>query len=148
MITIRSNPSLHRMKDKMVTKSMFGINFAFEDLLIPSLNYKKNLNIDSNFKVPLKDTPFETSRIKIMLDHDFTEKYFEIFYFGYMDILASIGGINASIKPLIGIVGPIFILNFMYQLAKIIHEKYEDQYHEELVKLHNDYRVLYEKIDI
>ena len=37
----------------------------------------------------------------IMLDTDFTEKNYEVHYFGYMDILGIIGGLNASIGPLL-----------------------------------------------
>lgn len=83
-----------------------------------------------------------------MLDHDFTEKYYEIRYFGYMDILSIIGGLNASIGPIFGLFTPLFILNFLYQLAQLIINKNKKNYHQELIKLHADYRDLFSRIDV
>ena len=67
------------------------------------------MNIDENYLVPLKDTPFETNEFLVMIDTDFTEKDYEIHYFGYMDILGIIGGLKASIGPLLGFFSPLFI---------------------------------------
>ena len=60
-----------------------------------------------------------------MIDHDFVEKYYEIFYFGPMDILSIIGGLNASIAPALGLLTPIFIISFLYQLSIVIKEKHK-----------------------
>ena len=83
-----------------------------------------------------------------MIDHDFVQKYYEIYFFGYMDILSIIGGLNASIAPILGMLSPIFIINYLYQLSKIILGKYERQYHAELVILHRDYRSLFDEYEI
>ena len=66
-----------------------------------TLDWKKNLNIDENYRVPLKEKPFSSSTIVVMVNTDFTEKNYDIFYFGYMDIMGMIGGLNASIGPLL-----------------------------------------------
>ena len=49
-----------------------------------------------------------------MIDHDFVQVEYELNYFGYMDILAIIGGLNASIVPIFGLLTPLFIMNFLY----------------------------------
>ena len=49
-----------------------------------------------------------------MIDIDFTEKSYEVHYFGYMDILGIIGGLNASIGPLLGQFTPLFIMNYLF----------------------------------
>ena len=49
-----------------------------------------------------------------MLNHDFTERNYQIQYFEWMDILAILGGFNASLGPLFGTMLPIFMLNFLY----------------------------------
>ena len=148
MITIRSFSSLKRFKFQNVTKQILGIDLESGDILIDNLDFKKNLNIDSNYMVPIKNTEFKSSTIKVMFDHDFTEKYYEIQYFDYWDILAIIGGLNASIKPLMSMASSLFIINFLYQLAKLILGKYDNQYKEELVLMHAEYRSLFGKVDL
>ena len=83
-----------------------------------------------------------------MIDHDFTEKHYLITYYEWMDILSSIGGYNASIGPMLNLLVPLFILNFLFQLSKLIHGKNKDNYHQELHVLHSDYRSVFEKIQI
>ena len=65
-----------------------------------------------------------------------------------MDILSIIGGLNASIAPIFGMLTPIFIINYLYQLSKILISKYEDSYREELINLHMDYRQLFSEYNI
>ena len=117
MITIRSGSSMFHHKDRNVTKSVLGFVIETADIREKTLVYVKNTNVDENYKVPLKDTPFKSSDIIIMMDTDFTEKNYEIYYFGYMDILGIIGGLNASISPIIGLLAPLFIINYLITLA-------------------------------
>ena len=84
----------------------------------------------------------------IMLDTDFTEKNYEVHYFGYMDILGIIGGLNASIGPLLAQFAPMFIMNYLYQLAQLIIGKYRQQYHKELAKIHQEFRKAFNRINI
>lgn len=97
-----------------MTRKIFGFSVSSENILLEHIHFGRNINVNSDRKVPLKLTPFETSEIVIMFDHDFTEKYYEIKYFGYMDILSIIGGLNASLGPIFGLFTPLFILNFLY----------------------------------
>ena len=96
---------------------MLGFTIETADILEKIIVYIKNTNVDENYKVPLKDTPLNDSDIIIMIDTDFTEKNYQIYYFGPMDILGIIGGLNASIGPLIGLLAPLFIINYLFTLA-------------------------------
>ena len=78
MITIRSGSSNCHHIDKNVTKSFLGFNLETDEIKEKFLEYTKNLNVDENYKVPLKNTPFKSTNIKIMIDTDFTEKNYEI----------------------------------------------------------------------
>ena len=98
--------------------------------------------------VPIMEHYGDSSEVSIMLNHDFTERYYEIRYFGPMDILTICGGYNASIGPMLGLLSPIFVLNFLYQLAVLILYKSKNLYQEELAILHADYRKIFEKIDV
>lgn len=84
------------------------------DIVIKLLQYKKNINIDKDYMVPIMEHYGDSSEVSIMLNHDFTERYYEIRYFGPMDILTICGGYNASIGPMLGLLSPIFVLNFLY----------------------------------
>ena len=83
-----------------------------------------------------------------MLDHDFTEKYYEIKFFQIMDILAIIGGLNASIGPILGLLIPLLTMNYLYQLAKLIIGKHRYNYSKQLEMLYNDFKRVYEKINV
>lgn len=136
---MRTTPSLYRHKNKNVTRQMLGIKLETSDVLHEFLAYKKNLNIDDDLRVPLKDTPFNSSEVTIMIDHDFTQRYYEVYYFGVTDIMAIIGGLNASIGPLLKSLAPLFILNYLWALSEIIRHKHQEKYHRNLMHLYLDY---------
>ena len=83
------------------------------------MDYKKNLNVDETGKVPIDDRTFGSSDVVILIDMDFTEKMFELYYFNFMDIMSIIGGLNASIGPVLGFIAPLFIMNYLYQLSQL-----------------------------
>jgi hypothetical protein len=64
---------------------------------------------------------------------DFTEREYSIKYFDAMDIVATLGGINGFLKPVLGVFGPLFILYFLILLANILIELYDTDYKNELV---------------
>lgn len=59
------------------------------------------------------------------IDFDFTERIYTIKYFGIMDVMSTLGGLRASILPLLGWFIPLMTLHFLYSLAGIIDEKME-----------------------
>ena len=60
------------------------------------------------------------------LDFDFTERIYEVQYYGLMDLLAKLGGLRASIAPMLGYIAPLLTLHFLYTLACIMDDKLED----------------------
>jgi hypothetical protein len=50
-----------------------------------------------------------------------------------MDILASIGGLNAFITPLVSKLVPFFVIAFLFRLAKIIKDYASKAYRDELI---------------
>lgn len=77
------------------------------------------------------DPIFDSSTITVNLEFDFTERVFTLFYFSLSDILSIIGGLKASISPLLSSLTPLFILIFLIKLSYIIREKMEQNYKEE-----------------
>ena len=57
------------------------------------------------------------------VNFEFTERIYDVEYFGIMDLLSKLGGLRASILPIIGYVAPFLALHFFYSLAGIIDDK-------------------------
>lgn len=56
-------------------------------------------------------------------------------YYGLMDVLAKLGGLRASIAPIIGYLVPLLTLHFLWSLAGIIDDKLETLQFDEMVSL-------------
>ena len=86
-----------------------------------NITFKRNLNVNVNGLTPTHDGEyFKTSDVTIMMDHDFTERVFIIRYFGYADILSKIGGLTASLRPMLAVLAPGFIVLYLFTLSDII----------------------------
>lgn len=87
----------------------------------------------------------------IFLQFDFTERIFTLYYFSVFDILASIGGLKASIGPILSIATPVSILIFLIKLAMIIrdslHQNYIDEHYRLLPIAKTNLVSLYEEIN-
>ena len=87
-------------------------------------------------KTPIRLTERKVgSSIISNLDFDFTERIYDIQYRGIVDMFAKLGGLRASIAPLMGYFVPLLALHFLYSLAGILDEKLEDQQFNEMVNL-------------
>ena len=69
------------------------------------------------------------------IDFDFTERVYDVHYFGIMDLLSKLGGLRASIIPIIGYFTPLIALHFFYSLAGIIDEKMSKYQLKEMLSL-------------
>ena len=59
------------------------------------------------------------------IDFDFTQREYKYKYFDLDDIVAKIGGLRASIMPILNFFMPLVILYFLIELSKIIKENTE-----------------------
>lgn len=100
-------------KNTNVSASFLGIPISSSDVVKKQLYYKQSKGIDQDFHIPQSTGSFNNSNIVVLLNFEFTEQIFEIYYIGVLDILARIGGLSASILPILRILGPYFILAFL-----------------------------------
>ena len=84
--------------------------------------------------MPHRET-YNSSHAIIQFQFDFTEKEFTITYFGILDIVSTLGGLNGFVTLIIRIMTPIFILMFLVSLSKIIMEVYDKKYRHELISI-------------
>lgn len=57
-----------------------------------------------------------------------------------MDILSKIGGITASLSPMMGMVAPAMILFYLHSLSLIIISKHKDKYKAQVLDIYKDYK--------
>lgn len=69
------------------------------------------------------------------IDFDFTQRIYDIQYYGLVDVFAKLGGLRASIVPILGYFVPLLTLHFLYTLAGIIDDKLHVHQMVEMVNL-------------
>ena len=60
------------------------------------------------------------------VEFDFTQRIYDVQYYSLLDVLSKLGGLRASILPIIAYFVPLLTLHFLYTLAGIIDDKLED----------------------
>ena len=53
-------------------------------------------------------------------------------YYGYMDIVAKLGGLKSILGPVLSLLTPFFVIVFLNQLSQIIKQSYVNEYFHEL----------------
>lgn len=131
---IRIQPERTFFKNQKVTKSLLGIPYSFDDNVIWELLWKQTIVRDDDFFTPIRfmvpDEQINGTDIISNIDFEFTERVYNIHFFGVIDILSQLGGLRASLMPLLGFFIPFFTIHFLYQLATIIQNSMKDKYHE------------------
>lgn len=95
-----------------VTSSFLGIPFGFKDVVTRHVEFDKSMDRNSDYFIPISSS-FNKSEISVQLNFDFTETIFRINYVGIGDVLASIGGLSASLMPIVRFGGPFLALLFL-----------------------------------
>ena len=57
------------------------------------------------------------------LEFDFTERIYDVRYHGVLDVLSELGGLRASIVPMLNYIAPLLTLHFLWSLAGIMDDK-------------------------
>jgi hypothetical protein len=116
-----------------VTFDILYIPVVGSDIVERSLYWKKSAGVNSDYKIPNSET-FNSSDIFVQVNFEYTEQIFKISYTGVVDIMAKIGGLSASVLPILRILGPWLILWFLCSLCNIIIETHKKEYNDNLIK--------------
>ena len=100
-----------------MTNKILGFVVSRANIEKSILNFKRSTGVDARNKIPIDDRKFESMDVFILIDMDFTEKIYEIYFFTFTDVMGLIGGLNASIGPALGFIAPLFVLNYLFQLS-------------------------------
>ena len=71
-----------------------------------------DINADYRARIEAPDA-FNSSKIIVQLNFNFIEKEFTTKYFGVLDIMSKIGGLQTSVMPMIRMATPWFALVFL-----------------------------------
>ena len=78
---------------------------------------------------------FNRSTIQSNIDFDFTERIYDVHFYSFLDLFARLGGLRASILPIIGYFMPILSLHFLWVLSGIVDKKMHQNQENELFQL-------------
>ena len=76
----------------------------------------------------------DATETQIKLSVDFTRKITTYTFYTYSDIISYLGGIKSAITPIFGLMVPLIILSYLFELSSIIQESYTISYRKELEK--------------
>ena len=125
---IKVNPENIIRKDQKAKVSVLGIPIITEDLSNSIAKYYRTKNLNEDNREPVKVGSFNSSDYYIPFDFDFTERVYTVNYFGYLDIISAIGGLNSSANLFMGFLMPLFMFIFLYSLAMVVKERYSKEY--------------------
>ena len=109
---------------------IFGIPVKFKDESHDQLHLKTaQVNIDINGKVEMKDKEdYDGDDIYYKLNIDFNQEIHVQHFFSYLDAISKLGGLVASIGPLLGILKPIFVLIYVIKMMNIVKRSNRKEY--------------------
>lgn len=119
-------------KNYVPTTWILGVPVRYKDEVKYDMDMYKVQESNVDNRIPLANKYNSTTQT-ILFRFDFTEKQYTFKYFMFMDILASIGGLNAFITPLVSKLIPFFVIAFLFRLAKIILDYAGKEYRDELI---------------
>lgn len=136
---IRVKPERINFKNQNVTKSLFGISsipLESQDIIWKRLIWRKTAKINDDHLTDVR-TKYNRSSIQSNIDFDFTERIYDVQFYNWGDILSKIGGLRASILPILGYIMPLLTLHFLWSLAGIIDDKMHQNQQNEMYQLLN-----------
>ena len=136
---IRLMPERSNHKGQVVTDTFLGFPTSYADRVETQVIWRKSVIVNDDQKTPIRmidknDDEFSDLIIS-NIDFDFTERIYDVHYFGVADVLAKLGGLSASILPFFTYIVPLMTLHFLYTLAGIISDKMRDLHDQEMISL-------------
>lgn len=86
-------------------------------------------------RIKLPGEVVKDTRIISNIDFEFTERVYKIHYYTILDMLASIGGLRASLEPIFHLAIPVFTAYFFYSFAKLVQKKISELRFNKTIKL-------------
>lgn len=95
------------------------------------MSYQTTPNLNKDYLVSPEPT-FNGTDIVLSLNMKFVERQYILNYYTLGDLLSKVGGLRASIMPIIGYFSPLFVLYFLLELARVIKKSLNKDYTDKL----------------
>ena len=102
-----------------MTWSLLGVPLEYTDKVDKEVLWRKTQILNDDHKTGIREH-YNRSLIQSNIDFDFTERIYDIHFYTHLDILSKLGGLRASILPIIGYFLPLLTLHFLWKLSYII----------------------------
>lgn len=119
---LRLQPEKINLKEQNVTASFAGIPTSAQDIVSSKVLWRKTQNIDDDHFTGVR-TKFNRSLIQSNIDFDFTERVYDVHFYDFIDLLSKLGGLRASLLPILGYLMPLLSLHFLWRLSAIVDNK-------------------------
>ena len=114
-------------------KTFLGFPVEYDDDIRDKISFSKaKANIDGKKKLIKSFRYSGSSNLLVKCDVNYLRTIETIKYFGYMDMLAKLGGLKSILGPVLSILTPIFVLAFLIELCSILKQSYKNDYFKEL----------------
>lgn len=109
---------------------------AFTNRTYKSVDWTGEVNNNKDLRVPLMPkSEVNGTNMIANINYEFTERQYTLHYYSFKDILASVGGMRASVLPIIGLLLPYLGLWFLMMLGDIIRRHSAKNQEDELFRL-------------
>lgn len=119
------------LKDQVVTTRIFGMAFGWENKVINKILWSTTTDQDISYASPRAAT-FNGTDIVYNLNMNFVERQYILNFYTFGDIMSKVGGLSASIMPILGEFTPFFVLFFLLQVTRVIKDKIQSNYENRL----------------
>lgn len=133
-MSVRLQPEKNIFIGQNVTKSFAGIPYEWGNVEEKRILWRKTTNINEDFQVGMR-RKYNSSQIVANIDFDFTQRIYDIRFYGWLDIMSKLGGLWASVLPIMNWIFPLFMLHFLHELSVIIDDQMHINQEKEMVSL-------------
>lgn len=133
---LKLTPSNFKHEDNIPTFSILGFPISFKSTTIKHIDWQGEMLLTKELAVA-KKAPSEVNGSDMVanINYDFTERQYTLHYYKIKDMLTSVGGIRASVLPIIGFMLPFFGLWFLMILGDIIVQNARNNQEDAIFKL-------------
>ena len=120
--------SKHVHVGKNITARILGFPIEYQDVIKNTVNLKPQKSTFQNspsIRTARYEPPYRQHQLLTPVNFHFEQRVISFHFFTIMDILSQIGGIGALIFGIASLFGSIFIVQYIFELSKIIERQNE-----------------------
>lgn len=118
-ISVPLQPEKFILRDHLVETRILGVPITYKDENVNKVLYSTSPDANQDYKSDVKPE-YDGSNVVLNLNMKFVERMFIIHFYSVGDILSKLGGLRASIMPILSQFTPFFVIYFLFLLVGVI----------------------------